>query len=77
MLGCVAKVHVYFYKNLIYSLKARRGLQRQNCSQQNSGQANTARSRTLRSVSLRGVGLCAVLVTFGSSENVIVDWAQC
>ena len=42
-----------------------------------SFQANTARSRTLHSVSLRGVGLRAVLVTFGSSENVIVDSAQC
>ena len=32
MLGYVATVHIYFYKNLIFSLKGRRGLQRQNCS---------------------------------------------
>ena len=51
MLGYIATVHVYFLKNLIFSFKARRGLQRQNCSWQNSAQANTARSPTPRSVS--------------------------
>ena len=40
-----------------------------------SAQANTERS--LCSVSLRGVQLRAVLVTFGFSENLIVDSAQC
>ena len=48
MLGYIAIVHVYFLKNLIFSFKARRGLQRQNCSRQNSAQANTARSRIFR-----------------------------
>ena len=55
MLGYNAIVHVYFLNFLVFSFKARRGLQRQNCSWQNSAQANTARSRTLRSVSLHGV----------------------
>ena len=32
MLGYVAILHIYFYKKLIFSLKGRRGLQRQNCS---------------------------------------------
>ena len=75
MLGYVAIVHTYLKKNIVSSFKVRRGPQRQNCSRQNSVQANTARSRTPRSVSLRGVRLRAV--TFGSSENVIDDSAQC
>ena len=35
MLGYIAIVHVYFLKILVFSFKARRGLQRQNCSWQN------------------------------------------
>ena len=50
MLGYVAKVHIYLLKHLIFSFKARRGLQKQNFSWQ-----NTARSPTLRSVCLCGV----------------------
>ena len=67
---CCKSSHIFVtVKHLIFSFKARRGLQRQNCSRQNSAQANTARSLTPRSVSLCWVGLRAVLVTFGSSEN--------
>ena len=43
----------------------------------NSTQANTTQSLTMRSISLREVRLPAVLVTFGFSENLIVDSAQC
>ena len=59
-------VHIYFFKNVIFSFKARRGLQRQNSCLQNSAQCkslldikkfnsltprNTARSLTPGSVS--------------------------
>ena len=48
MLGYVTIVHIYFFYYSVFSFKARRGLQRQNCSQQNSAQANTARSHIFR-----------------------------
>ena len=41
MLGYVAIVHIYFIKKLIFSIKARRGLERQNCSRKNSAQCDT------------------------------------
>ena len=69
-------VHKYF-KKLKFSMKARRGMQRQNCFRQNYEQANTLRSPTPRSVSLGRVGLRTLLVTFGSLENLIVDSAKC
>ena len=69
MLVLVCKVHLWIRFCFTFPLKARRGLNRQNCSRQNCMQANTARSLTPRSVSLRRVGLRTVLVTFGSSEN--------
>ena len=58
-LVCIAHLWIRFC--FTFPLKARRALQRQNCSRQNSN----------------GVQLCAVLVTFGFSENLIVDSAQC
>ena len=45
-LVCIAHLWVRFC--FTFPLKARRGLQRQNCSRQNSAQANTARSRIFR-----------------------------
>ena len=48
MLGYVAIVHMYSFKHLIFSLKARRGAQTQNCSRQNSAQCYTARSHVYR-----------------------------
>ena len=36
MLGYVAIVHIYIYKIILFSIKTRRVLQRQNCSRQNS-----------------------------------------
>ena len=78
MLVLVCIVHLWIRFCFTFPLKARRGLQRQNCSQQNFAQANnTEHIPTPRSVSLPGVGLRAVLVTFGFSENLIVDSAQC
>ena len=74
-LVCIAHLWICFC--FTFPLKARRGLQRQNCFQQSSAQANTARSPTLRSVGLREVRLCSVLVTFGFSENLIIDSVQC
>ena len=56
---------------LIFSFKARRGLQRQNVCCQNSAQCQPAQRRTPRSVSLRRDGLRAVLAC---AET---DFAQC
>ena len=63
MLGFVAKVHIHLLKHLIFSFKARRGLQRKNRSRQNSAQANTARS-----------WLHAVLANFGFSQIFEIVW---
>ena len=60
MLVLVCIVHLWINLCFTFPLKARRGLNRQNCSRQNSVQANTARSLTLRSVSLRRVRLRGV-----------------
>ena len=60
MLGYVQIVALIFLF-FLFSMIARGGLQRQNCSWQNSAQAT---------VTLRGVRrLCAVFYTFGSVEN--------
>ena len=73
MLGYVAKVHQYLIKHLIFSFKARRGLQKQNCSRQTPRRLtlrDTARSLTPRSVRLFWIcgkfncQLCAVLANF-------------
>ena len=66
MLGYDAKVHIYFLKHLIFSFKARGGLQRK-----------IVPCKTPRRLTLRGVRLHAVLNTFGSAVNLIVDSAQC
>ena len=50
-------VPIYFLKHLIFSIKARRGLQRQNWFRQNSSQC------------LHGVWLRVVLVNFGLPKN--------
>ena len=72
MLVNVEIVNMYFlYLNLIFSFKARRGLQRQNVCCQNSAQCQPAQRRTPRSVSLRRDGLRAVLAC---AET---DSAQC
>ena len=69
-----------FKKKLIFSLKARRGLQRPNCSWQNSAQ-----SWTLRSITLCGVTstvnfncwLCAVLYcTESDSAQYHTAWSR-
>ena len=48
MLVLVCIVHLWIRFCFTFPLKARRGLNRQNCSRQNSVQANTARSRIFR-----------------------------
>ena len=48
MLGHVAIIHTYFWDFLVFSFKARKSLQRQNCFRQNFAQANTAWSRIFR-----------------------------
>ena len=77
MLGYVAIVHGYLLKIVVSSFKARRGLQRQNCSRKNSAQANTEQSQTPRSVSHFWIfGKCncqlgAVLLACGKSDSVL------
>ena len=73
MLGYVAIVHIYFFLNLIFSFKARRGLQRQNFSLQNSAQCDTAQSPTWRSITLRRGRLRAVLDIFEFSD-IWISW---
>ena len=77
MLSYVAKVHQYLIKHLIFSFKARRGLQKQNCSRQTPRRLtlrDTARSLTPRSVRLFWIcskficQLCTVLANFRFSE---------
>ena len=51
MLVLVCIVHLWIRFCFTFPLKARRGLNRQNCSLQNSAQDNTVQSRTPRSVS--------------------------
>ena len=85
MLGYVAKVHQYLIKHLIFSFKARRGLQKQNCSRQSPRRLtlrDTARSLTPRSVRLFWIcgkfncQLCAVLGNFrffGNFSNFFLN----
>ena len=73
-LVCIAHLWIRFC--FTFPLKARRGLQIQKFSRQNSAQGNTALSLTPCSVSHFWIFgnfnclLCAVLVTFGFSENI-------
>ena len=69
MLGYVAIVHIYFYIfNFFLFFHSR---------QEEACKDKIFHSKTLRRLTLRGVRLRAVLVTFGSSEHLIADSAQC
>ena len=73
MLGNDAMVHINFCFFIVFSLKARRGLQRQNCSLQNSAQASTAWSPTPRSVShfwIFGKFNCRLCAVLACAESV-------
>ena len=65
MFGYVAKVHIYFWIYLVYS------------KQGEACKDNIAHGKTPSRLTLGKVRLHSVLVTFGFSENVIVDSAQC
>ena len=64
MLVFVVIVHIYFKTNLLFSFKAKSGLQRQHFCQQNS-------SHKSHCYSLRGVRLRTVLVNAVESDFVL------